>query len=149
MKRKKERKEREVAQSCLTLYDPIDCSLPGTSVHGIFQARVLEWVVISFSRGSSQPRDQTQARILEWAAFPFRGSSQPRDQTQVSCIAGRFFVSWATREAWTPWSYLPNMHPSVHIHLPGERIIIFSKNVYDLQERLKTATHRSLRETII
>ena len=41
-----------------------------------------------------------QARILEWVAFPFsRGSSQPRDQTQVSCIAGRFFISWSTREA--------------------------------------------------
>ena len=41
-----------------------------------------------------------QARILEWVAFPFcRGSSQPRDQTQASCIAGGFFTSWATREA--------------------------------------------------
>ena len=47
----------EVAQSCPTLCDPIDCSPPGSSVHGIFQARVLEWVAISFSRGSSQPRD--------------------------------------------------------------------------------------------
>ena len=45
--------ESEVAQSCLTLCDPMDCSLPGFSVHGIFQARVLEWVAISFSRGSS------------------------------------------------------------------------------------------------
>ena len=54
-----------------------ESSLPGSSVHGIFQARVLEWVAISFSRGS--PR--------------------PRDQTQVSCIAGRFFAIWATREA--------------------------------------------------
>ena len=43
----------EVAQSCLTLCDPMDCSPPGSSVHGILQARVLEWVVISFSRGSS------------------------------------------------------------------------------------------------
>ena len=43
-----------------TLCDPMDYSLPGSSVHGIFQARVLEWVAISFSRGSSQPRDQTQ-----------------------------------------------------------------------------------------
>ena len=50
-------KESEVAQSCLTLCDPMDCSLPGSSVHGIFQAIVLEWIVISFSRGSSQPRD--------------------------------------------------------------------------------------------
>ena len=46
-----------------------------------------------------------QARILEWVAFPFsRGSSQPRDQTQVSCISGRLFTSWATREAQEHWS---------------------------------------------
>ena len=48
----------EVAQSCLTLRDPVDCSPPGSSVHGILQARVLEWVAISFSRGSSQPSQQ-------------------------------------------------------------------------------------------
>ena len=47
-------------KSCLTLCDPMDCSLPCSSVHGIFQARVLEWGAISFSRGSSQPRDRTQ-----------------------------------------------------------------------------------------
>ena len=48
-----------VTESCLTR-DPMDCSPPGSSVHGIFQARVLEWAAISFSRGSSQPRDQIQ-----------------------------------------------------------------------------------------
>ena len=48
---------RSVAQSCLTLCDPMDCSLPGFSLQGIFQARVLEWVTISFSRISSQTRD--------------------------------------------------------------------------------------------
>ena len=69
--------ESEVAQSCLTLCDLMDCSLPGSSVHEIFQARVLEWVAISFSRGSSQPRDRTR----------------------VSRIAGRRFTVWATREA--------------------------------------------------
>ena len=69
--------ENEVAQSCLTLCESVDCSPPGSSVHGILQARVLEWVAISFSRGSSQPRD--------WI--------------QVSCIAGRRFTLWATREA--------------------------------------------------
>ena len=63
-------KERKVAQSCPTLCDPMDCSRPGFSVHGIFQARVLEWAAISFSRGSSHPRDRTQ----------------------VSLIAGRFFT---------------------------------------------------------
>ena len=45
--------KNEVAQSCPTLCDPMDCSLPGSSIHGIFQARVLEWVAISFSRRSS------------------------------------------------------------------------------------------------
>ena len=47
----------EVAQSCLTLCDPMDSSLSGSAVHGIFQARILEWAAISFSRGSSQPKD--------------------------------------------------------------------------------------------
>ena len=67
----------EVAQSCSTLCDPMDCSLSDSSVHGIFQARVLEWIAISFSRGSSRPRNQTR----------------------VSHIAGRRFTIWATREA--------------------------------------------------
>ena len=48
--------ESEIVQSCPTLCDPMDCSLLGSSVHGIFQAIVLEWIAISFSRGSSQPR---------------------------------------------------------------------------------------------
>ena len=52
-------KESEVAPSCPTLGNHMDCSLPGSSIHGIFQARILEWVTISFSRGSPQPRDQT------------------------------------------------------------------------------------------
>ena len=69
--------EGEVVQSCPTLCDPVDCNLLGFSVHGILQARILEWVAISFSR---------------W-------SSQPRDQTQVSHIGGRRFNLWATREA--------------------------------------------------
>ena len=51
--------ESEVAQSYPTLWDPMDCSLSGSSIHGIFQARVLEWIAISFSRGSSQPRSRT------------------------------------------------------------------------------------------
>ena len=56
--------ESEVTQSCLTLCDPVDCSLPGSSVHEILQARILEWVAISFSRGSSRPRDRTQASCI-------------------------------------------------------------------------------------
>ena len=65
-----------IAQSCPTPYNPMDCSPPSSPVHGIIQARILEWVAIPFSRGSSQPRDRTQ----------------------VSCTAGRFFTVWATRE---------------------------------------------------
>ena len=65
----------KVTQSCQTLCDPVDCSLPGSSVREIFQARVLEWVAISFSRGSS------------WL----------RDWTRISCIADRCFTIWATR----------------------------------------------------
>ena len=52
-------------KSCPTLCDPMDCSVPGSSVHGICQARILEWVAISFSRGCSQSRDRTQvSRIV-------------------------------------------------------------------------------------
>ena len=52
--------------SCPTLCDPIDCSLPSSSVHGIFQARILEWVAISSSRGSSQPSDRTCVSGVSW-----------------------------------------------------------------------------------
>ena len=59
-----------VAQSCPTLRDPMDCSPPGSSVHEIFQARILAWVAISFSRGSSQPRDQTWISHVLGRFFP-------------------------------------------------------------------------------
>ena len=54
----------KVVQSCPTLCKPVDCSLPGSSVHGILQARILEWVAIPFLRGSSQPRAQTQVSYI-------------------------------------------------------------------------------------
>ena len=59
----------EVAQSCPTLCNPMDCSLPGSSVHGIFQARVLEWAAISLARGSSQPRNWTQVSCIAGSCF--------------------------------------------------------------------------------
>ena len=55
----KVKSESEAAQLCPTLSDPMDCSLPGSSVHGILQARVLEWVAVPSFRGSSRPRDRT------------------------------------------------------------------------------------------
>ena len=59
-----------VAQSCLILFEPMDDRPPGSSVHGIFQARILEWVAIPFSRGSSRPRDQTQVSALQAETLP-------------------------------------------------------------------------------
>ena len=73
---KKWKKVLLVTQSCPALYNPMDCSPPGSSIHGILQARLLEWVAILFCRGSSQARNQTH----------------------ISCIAGRLFTIWATRE---------------------------------------------------
>ena len=61
--------ESEVAQSCLTLCDPVECSPSGSSVHGILQARILEWVAISYSRGSSHPRDRTQVSRIAGKHF--------------------------------------------------------------------------------
>ena len=63
------RKESEVAQSCPTRCDSMDCSLSGSSIHGIFQATVLEWVDISFSRGSSRPRNQTRVSHIAGRCF--------------------------------------------------------------------------------
>ena len=93
-----------VAQLCLILCDPRDCSPPGSSVHEILQARILEWVAIPFSRGSSWPRD--------W--------------TLISCITGRFFTIWATRETknlpamWETWFNLWVEKGSIPVFLPGE-----------------------------
>ena len=64
--------ESEVAQSCSTLCDRVDCSPPGSSVHGILQARILEWVAISFSRGSHQaPQSMGFSRQGYWSGLPF------------------------------------------------------------------------------
>ena len=59
----------EVVQSCPILFDPMDCSLPDSAVHGIFQARILEWAAMSSSRGSYQPRDQTQVYCIAGRRF--------------------------------------------------------------------------------
>ena len=79
-----------VTQSCLTLYDPMDCSPPGSPVHGILQARILEEIAIPFSRRSSQPRDQI------W----------------ISCVAGRFFTVWNTGEVRMVYLFTGNIQIS-------------------------------------
>ena len=99
-----------VPQWCLTLCDPVDCSPPGSSVLGILQARILEWVAIPFSRGSSQPRDRTQVSPIEGGFLPAEPQGKPKNTgvgslsflqqifpTQelagASCFAGRFFTN--------------------------------------------------------
>ena len=94
------------AQPCLTLCDPMEWGPPGSSVHRISQATILEWVVISFSRGSLWPRSQT------WVSW-------------VSCITGGFFTVWATRGAlfevyppakYRPFLYLWNRKPQERVN---------------------------------
>ena len=106
-----------VAQSCPTLLDPTDLQPSRSSVRGILQARILEWVAMSLLQGIFptqglnpgllhcrqifyQLSHKGNPRILGWVAYPFSsGSSWPKDQTRVSCIAGQFFTNWALREA--------------------------------------------------
>ena len=94
--------ESEIAQSCPILWDPIDCSLPGSSIHRIFQARVLEWVAISFSRGSSRPKEQSRVCYiyLYWQAgsLPLGPPGKPK------------LIGW-TRWNCLPFSTCPNCHP--------------------------------------
>ena len=68
----KVKSEREVAQSCLTLSDPMDCSLPGSSVHGIFQARVLEWGAIAFSEISGMQKNIETNRVATQCLHPVK-----------------------------------------------------------------------------
>ena len=105
--------ESEVTQSCPTLCNPLDSSLPGSTVHGIFQARILEWAAISFSRGSSQTRDQTC----------------------ISCIADRCFTIWAIREAPTTVSPQVNKREGTQLHLSTENWI---KNVLSMAPPIRT-----------
>ena len=84
-------------QSLSCVQNAVDYSPPGSSTHGIFQVRILEWIAIPFSRG------------------PSLGPSQPRNWTQVSCTASRFFAIWATREALQPTSSIPGKEINARI----------------------------------
>ena len=92
-----------VAKPCQTLCDPMDCSSPGSSVHGILQARILEWVAISSSRGSSRLRDQIH----------------------ISCIGRRVLYHWATWEACSPMIPFVKTQsmPTAHCLLTASRLL--------------------------
>ena len=91
-----------LAQSCPTLCDPTDCSLPGSSVHGILQARILEWVAIPFSRGYSYPGLKPRSPALKADSLP---SEPPRRSD-----------GWALREAWLCLP-IPRGLERRHIHI--------------------------------
>ena len=76
-----------VTQSCLTLCNLMNCSPPGSSVHGILQARILEWVAISFSRGSSQPRDQPLPPALQMDSLPPEPPGIPIQSTPSNILS--------------------------------------------------------------
>ena len=73
--------ESEFTQSCPTLCDPVDCSPPGSSAHGSLQARILEWVAISFPRGSSRPRNQTRVSALQANTLTSEPPGKPSSRT--------------------------------------------------------------------
>ena len=101
-----EKKESKVAQSCLTLCDPMDYSLASSLIHGIFQARILKWVAISFSRGSSWPRDwtwvpHTAGRLSHQAEPPGKPDGKEsacKWETWFQSLGGK--IHW--RRAWQP-----------------------------------------------
>ena len=109
-----------VTQSYLTLCKPMDCNLPASSTHGIFQVRTLEWAAISFSRGSS------------W----------PRDRTQVSCTAGRLLTIWATREAWVD-NYLETKHLYLKWHIDSFLIKNLERKESSVQEVINFAKQKA------
>ena len=111
LQRRKVKSESEVAQSCPTLRNPVDCSLPGSSVHGIFQARVLEWGAIAFSRHKLNSTEKSSTILLVgfprreyWSGllcpppgnFPNPGI-KPNSLTSLA-LSGRFFTTSATWE---------------------------------------------------
>ena len=90
------KKESEVAQSCPTLHNPMDCSLPGSSIHGIFQARVLEWVAICFSRWFSNPGIEPRSPTLQVDALPFEPPGKRIRHKWVTIIWQKWVWNWVS-----------------------------------------------------
>ena len=124
------------AQSCLTLCNPIDCSLPGSSVLGISQARILEWVALSFSRGSSQCRDQNRISCISCIGRQVLYHGATREARHIMCNHQKISVHFSSVQSlscvWlfaTPWTSarLPVHHQlpestQTHVHWVGDAI---------------------------
>ena len=109
-----------VAQSCLTLCNPMDCSLPGSSVHGILQARLLEWVAFSFSRGSSWPRDpalqESLHHLSHQGSLLLRDISKYKDRSTLKVSADTWFYLIIYKQ---------------YIRIRNESIHLFQRNTQD------------------
>ena len=89
-----------VAQSCPALCNPKDCSLPDSSVYGILQARILEWVAIPFPKGSSWLSDQTQVSCIAGRSLPFEPPEKPFSDENAIMLDISYNLSW--RRQWHP-----------------------------------------------
>ena len=119
-----------VTQACLTLWDPVACSLPGSAIHGVSPGKNTGVGCHALLQGIFKPRDRTRSPILQVDSLPseppgkpkntemgslslLQGISWPRNWTGVSCIAGRFFTSWADRESRMLFSLSPHIQMSM------------------------------------
>ena len=145
-----------VAQSCPILCNPMDSSLPGSSVHGdspgkntgvgchallqgIFPTQGWNSGLLHCRQILYQLSHQGSPKIVEWVAYPSsRGPSQPRNQTGVFCIAGGFFASWATREA-------QSNHTPIKINLKKPKnVFSYSSGAWSLKSKCQLAHTHSL-----
>ena len=104
-----------LTQSRLTLYDPMDCRPSASSVHGIILTRILEWIDMPFSRGSSWPRDRTSISCVScigrqiihpwvtWEALAFRKAFPERDELRQGSFVSKSGEKWAVPRSWRPW----------------------------------------------
>ena len=131
----KGKKEREVAQSCTTLCDPMDRSPPGSYVQGILKASVLEWVAISLSRGYSQPRDQTNPGLLHCRQTHYHLSHQGTLK-QYKVLLKKIWLLLTFPAAYSKWS--------TNIHMKNTPMAIVIVTIYQMCNNTLLSSHKSL-----
>ena len=129
----KVKSESEVTQSCLTLHNPMDCSLPGSSIHGIFQARVLEWGAIAFSEDQMGSILITPIQILQWAAGCVWATPQPGNLTYPLPLNPLIHLGAKTRAVESADHQLPGLHtcnskkvprPPKMLNMPSQHALV-------------------------
>ena len=133
-----------VVKSCPTLCDPMDCRISGSSVHGISQARILEWVAISFSRQSSWPRDQTHIScigrqiVYHWALWEGKSSKISENQTARAKLPPHCQGAHKRRPPSDQFPYNPTKHGDVTLEA----------STFGYLFKLKTFPHTQYQEVI-